>query len=303
MLGPFKNLFSRRLAKLQGKVPDYYNHEINGRQRYSIFSIVYEYEEKPGKLDYNYNEIREWKLLFEREFGKSVGFRDDKLIEYLSQCKLDEFLSALELLIIVKINHAKQNGEKWQRLSEFITKINKYFNIEKIGFEIVYVGDEELPLMIFPFESKFQFSETIQKPRSLLFNNQFSGALDEFDRALDDFRLGKFEDCIHKANKAYESTLKTILEKKGIGYKETDQIPALVKEVFKTDLIIKNAQTVFEGLNGLFNNGPNVIRNLEGIGHGQGEEIKKIEQSYAKFVINIVGSITVFLVERYEESK
>ena len=47
--------------------------------------------------------------------------------------------------------------------------------------------------------------------------------------------------------------------------------------------------------------GPNVIRNLAGIGHGQGEEIKKVEQSYAKFVINMVGSIIVFLIERYEE--
>ena len=110
---------------------------------------------------------------------------------------------------------ARQNLNLINETKDLIEKTNKIFSIHKIGFEIVLVGDDELPFMIIPFDSKFQLNEIVLKPRTLLFNNKFNGALDEFDRALDNYRLEKYSECIHIANKAYESTLKTILDKKG----------------------------------------------------------------------------------------
>ena len=302
-LRPFKNLFVNRFTRIHSKVPDYYVHEIKDKQRFSIVRLIQDYPLSNYEIGNTYDELDEWKLVFERELGKSIGYSSEKFFDYLITCHLSEFLSALEILIIIKKKHAKLNYEKNMELKNLIEGINKIFNIHKIGFEIVLVDDDELPFMIIPFESKFQLNETILKPRTLLFNQKFNGALDEFDQTLDDYRLEKYNDCIHKANKAYESTLKTVLDKKEISYTKSDTIPKLVELIIKnTDLLKVSTQEIFINLDKCLKNGPNVIRNLGGIGHGQGEEIKKIEQSYAKFVINMVGSIIVFIIERYEES-
>ncbi|WP_319580052.1 abortive infection family protein [uncultured Methanospirillum sp.] len=303
IIGPLKNLFFNRVARLNGEVPDYYIHEINEGQRFSVVRLIQEYSISYSGYGSPYDELDEWRYTFERELGKSIGYRKSDFLEYLKKCDLSEFLSAIELLILVKLNHASVNPDEISDLKDLIEKINRIFNIHKIGFEIVLVGDDELPFMIIPFESKFQLNETVLKPRTLLFNNNFNGALDEFDRALDNYRLEKYSECIHIANKAYESTLKTILDKKGIGYTKNDTIPKLVTLIIeRTDLLKVSTQEIFIDLDKCLKNGPNVIRNLAGIGHGQGEKIKKVEQSYAKFVINMVGSIIVFLIERYEES-
>ena len=117
-------------------------------------------------------------------------------------------------------------------------------------------------------------------------------------------RVEKFEDCIHKSGKSYESTLKAILDKKNISYNKEDKIFSLVTKVRDAcKLGDPSLNTLFERFWPVLEQGPNVIRNFEGIGHGQGANIKNYEKSYANFVLHLTGTYIVFLLERFEEFK
>jgi hypothetical protein len=174
-----------------------------------------------------------------------------------------------------------------------------------VGYQITLASEStktDVPFLIVPFESKYLYEEAIQKTRILLYNSKFDGPLNEFDQALDDLRFEKYEDCIHKAGKAYESVLKTILDRKKIPFSRTDKIFDLVLKVRNAlKLQDPSLNTLFERVWPILEQGPNVLRNLEGIGHGQGPDIKKYERSYATFVLNLTGTYIVFLLERYEE--
>jgi len=139
---------------------------------------------------------------------------------------------------------------------------------------------------------------------SLMYDEDFEGPLNEFEDAIDEYRKGEYKDSIHKANKSYESTLKTILEIKGEEYSSKDTMPNLVEKIRnKTDLIDTSMQSMFDSVWSVLQNGPPNIRNLEGIGHGQGSSIKEVEKSFADFVLRLVGTYIVFLIERYKETK
>jgi len=193
------------------------------------------------------------------------------------------------------------------KLRQFINIINKIFQIEKVGYEISIIEGQtetDVPILVVPFESKYLHDETVQKTRILFHNYEFDGALNEFEKALDDLRFEKYEDCIHKLSKAYESTLKTILDKKTVSYSKDERIFSLVTKV-RTALKLDDPSlnTLFERMWPVLEQGPNVIRNFEGIGHGQGTSIKNYEKSYADFVLHLTGTYIVFLLERYGEIK
>jgi hypothetical protein len=211
----------------------------------------------------------------------------------------------LQILLLLHLEDSRLDFQIREKLNKFIGVLNKLFQIEKVGYEISIASvsnQTDVPILIVPFNSKYLYDETIQKTRILLYNLEFDGALNEFDKALDDLRFEKYEDCIHKAGKAYESILKAILDKKRISYSKDDKIFTLVAKVRDTlKLQDPSLNTLFEQLWPVLNQGPNVIRNFAGIGHGQGTDIKTYEKSYANFVLHLTGTYIVFLLERYEE--
>jgi hypothetical protein len=182
-------------------------------------------------------------------------------------------------------------------------KINEIFRIDRIGYEIVPVSLPKLPYIIVPFNSQYLYAETIRYPMSLMYDAKFLGPLNEFEKALDDYRNEKYDDTIHKANKSYESTLKTILTLKDIDYEPHDKLPKLVEKIRnESDIIDNKLVSTFNSFWSVLQNGPPTIRNMEGVGHGQGIDIKKIEKSYADFVLRMAGTYIVFLIERYNET-
>jgi len=198
--------------------------------------------------------------------------------------------------------YAKKEEEEFK---DFIEKINEIFRVDKIGYQIVPVSLPKLPYIIVPFSSEYLYIETIRYPMSLMHDANFRGPLDEFERALDDYRYEKYEDTIHKANKAYESTLKTILKLKEIEHdpNKDNKIPKLVEKIRKeSNIITKELQSTFDSFWSVLQNGAPTIRNMEGVAHGQGIDVKKMEKSYADFVLRLTGTYIVFLIERYTET-
>ncbi|MFA6226648.1 MAG: abortive infection family protein [Methanoregula sp.] len=263
-----------------------------------------------SKIILHYTNIRPiisfdiWRQHCQRELNPQITY-ESPFREYLSKCSDEEFLSALQILLMIHLEQTRSSYEYVDSFKLAIEIINKIFKIEKVGFDISYVSDShqtDVPILIIPIDSECLHDEVIQPTRTLLHKLEFGGVLNEFDNALDDLRFEKYEDCIHKAGKAYESTLKTILDKKQLPHTKGEKISALLSKV-RDALKLKDPSlnTLFEHVWPVLNQGPNIIRNFEGIGHGQGADIKKYEESYANFVLHLAGTYIVFLLERDEK--
>ena len=316
MLAPIKDLFFRRMKFLKGDYPDFYSYTLNKNIRHKIIGTIldFNYVSRDRSLGDNYNELDELVISIERELGKNISsehYSDKKIQEFLFNCADEEFLSTIEILISIKVAFLQNFHDDWhnpqnlrQRLSELIDKINSFFKINKLGYEIVPAGLDKLPFIVVPFNSKYLHLETINLPMELMYAEQFEGALNEFQKSLDKFRKNDFEGAIIEANKSYESTLKTILQLRKLSFDEKkEDIPHLIDKISTARLFDVTLESTFKSFWPILKNGPNNIRNLSGIAHGQGKDVKKLQKTYADFVMRTVGTYTVFLIERYQETK
>jgi hypothetical protein len=215
-------------------------------------------------------------------------FSDDKkdaINELLLKSSIEDFLRTIELFIYVrKID--KSPGSQ-NRLDKTIRDINDIFRIDKIGYEIV---NER----IIRKDSELLQEQVIKQTISLLYANDFKGPLEEFQEALNHYMLNEYEDTIHKANKAFESTMKSVLTKIKFDFNQKDTASKLIQKLCDNGIIYPYMQSLFQGLP--------TIRNDQG-GHGQGLDLKVVNQSYAELSLNLAGSFIIFLVKRYHEQK
>ena len=316
LLYPIEHLFFRRKRRLEGKIPDYYSYDIPPRVRRKVIFTFFDCRvkvEDPLSGEY-YDDISVLYKYMLREFDTPLP---DKLTaevsvkSFLMMCSVEEFLSTIEIYVAIKYDRIRSIRGSWydsdaemERLKTFIDTVNKIFKLEKIGYEIVPVGLENMPYIVIPFNSRYLYLETIKKPRELLYNNNFKGPLNEFEEALDDYRKGRYSDSILKATKSYESTLKTILDLCKVKYTKKDNIPRLVEKVVnEANIIDSELKSTFHAFWAVLKNGPPTIRNKPGVAHGQGRGVSVIEKSYSEFVLRLTGTYIVFLIERYMEVK
>lgn len=312
------------MERLEGKIPDFYSYNLDKTIRFKLIKHIQSNIENDEVSDLIYSLEME----LGREISKESIYDDEKLENFLYTCSNKEFLSAIELLISIKFNDdpiyrmlvegssgiRKSTGEelkrnphpeyvkKEEKFRNFIITLNEIFKTDKIGYEIVPVSLPRLPYMIVPFNSQYLYVETIRYPMSLMYDAEFLGPLNEFEEALDEYRKEEYKDAIHKANKAYESTLKTILDIKDKEYTNKDNIPNLIDKIRKeTDIFNSELNSAFDSVWSVLKNGPQTIRNI--VAHGQGKEVKEMQKSYTDFVLRLVGTYIVFLIDRYNETK
>lgn len=99
------------------------------------------------------------------------------------------------------------------RLNNTINDINEIFRIDKIGYEIV---NER----IIRKDSEFLQEQVIKNTITLLHTNDFKGPHEEFQKALDHYMKKEYKDTIQEANNSFESTMKSIITKRNITFKQ-----------------------------------------------------------------------------------
>lgn len=304
--GLFENVFFRRKKRLGGKEKDYYSYKIPEETRWRIVHIVL----LENRL--SDSELRNLLQKLAKEFGRptiSSEIRDkNKIQDFILNSPEEELLTSIELLIALKnqdiLNrYYYDRHTSAQKMQDIIIQINKAFKLDKIGYEIVPVGLEDLHYLIVPIDSKYLYTETIKKTLTLLHDVNFKGSLQEFESALDEYRNEKYDNAILKANKAFESTLKAVLTKKRIAFDEKeDKITMLILKLFESPQFIDPAlKDAFNKVRGILESGLPTIRNQPGVAHGQGLDPKSIEKSYAEIALHLAGTYIVFLIERYRE--
>lgn len=188
---------------------------------------------------------------------------------------------------------AYRSGDPYQDnraiLDEAISELNQRFQENAVGYQ--YLSGQ-----IVRVDSQYLHAEAVEPAVSLLYDEGFTGALDEFLKAHKHYREGNNKEAISSALNAFESVMKTICEYRGWecdAQKATAS--ALIRTLRDNNLIPSSLQATLEG-------GVPTIRN-KFAGHGQGSEPVEVPAYFASYALHLTASNIVFLVEAHKASK
>ena len=175
---------------------------------------------------------------------------------------------------------------------EAIAELNETLLEDATGFQ--YENGRIIQL-----DSKFLHLETVKPAISLLIGNGFEGAEHEFMTAHKHYRNGEYEDAVSWSCKAFESTMKTICERRNWSYdKDRDTAGKLVKIISANGLLPGYSEEGLTGLRILLESGLPTVRNRSG-GHGSGSDRREVPQHVAAFAIHMAASYMLLMVEAF----
>lgn len=302
---PIFNLFSKRQKKLRGEVPEIYTYDdIPQKLRVQIVHIIKEaigddrYTSYPHAITiYEYIQsilCKEYGV-FKLGNGFNEGF-DSQVLNFLLQTSsTDEIIDVIELsfqrIYLLKDDYyyyqhttSKLNSE------DAIFELNERFKEHGIGYQF----ESE---QIIRVDSTYVHSEITKPTLTLLWNNKFAGANEEYLKAHEHYRHGRNKECLAECLKAFESTLKIICKEKGWIYNQTDPAKKLIQICFQNNIVPSFTQGQFTSLQSLLESGIPTIRNKLG-GHGQGQIPQKVDDEMTRYGLNLTGSNIIFLIEQ-----
>ncbi len=194
------------------------------------------------------------------------------------------------------ILHVPGRGYQFHTLDESIDELNQRFQEYHIGYQFQNG-------QLIKQTDRYLHEEVVLPALTLLSNPQFQGAQDEFLNAHRHYREQRYKEAVADALKAFESTMKSILDERGWQYdKDRDTAMRLLQILFDHQLIPTMLQSQFTQLRGLLESGLPTIRNRTS-GHGQGTEPVVLPKYIAEYALHMAAANIVFLVHAYEEYK
>lgn len=149
-------------------------------------------------------------------------------------------------------------------------------------------------------DSDFLHQSATRPALHLMRTEGFDGAREEFLRAHERYREGKFESALQEALKAAESVLKSIHDKRSWEYDKRMPFKKLLLSAKDHGLFPASMEDYYlGGLEKLLVSGLPAQRNQAGGGHGQGSTPKPIPSHVCGFALHQAASNIVFLVESY----
>ena len=145
-------------------------------------------------------------------------------------------------------------------------------------------------------DSEFLHAEAVKPALSLLSDNRFKGANEEFLQAHKHYRDGDDKACLVECLKAFESTMKIICDAKKWAYDSKATAHPLIQICLDKGLVQTFNQQQLTSLRTLLESGIPTIRNKQG-GHGQGSQPKEVPAELARYALNITAATIVLLVE------
>ncbi len=232
----------------------------------------------------------------EFHLGKS---RDNHFLQcqsFLLDSEKDGVLDIIDLsfkmidVVVRQIpSHLREQAEITQDPDEAISELNHRFQEHGIGYQ--FLGGELIRV-----DSQYLHSTVIKPAINLLQQSGFSGPSEEFLKAHEHYRKGDYKESINEANKAFESTLKTICDLKSWTYSPQATAKPLIEIVFQNELIPKFLQNHFNALRTTLESGLPTSRNKTS-GHGQGSAPVEVPDYLASYCLHLVATNIVFLVE------
>lgn len=305
---PVFDLFSKRQKRLRGETPEILVYDIISKElRVRICHIM---RDVFGRNAYGDNQRIEdmyeaIHMTLCREYGRDrlieTGRYDSdeqQVHDFLREAKdTEQVLDVIELAFRVVDKalrpdfqsysyHAKSKMHPDQAIDE----LNERFKEEGVGYS--FESGELIRI-----DSTYIHKEVVIPSLSLIRSKSFSGVNDEYLSAHEHYRNGKNKECLTDCLKAFESTMKTICDKKGWKYDSKDTSKKLIQTCFQKNLIPSFTQNQFTSLQSLLESGIPTIRNRLG-GHGQGPTPQKVDDEMTRYALNLTGANIIFLIEQ-----
>ncbi|MCB2362238.1 STM4504/CBY_0614 family protein [Clostridium estertheticum] len=227
----------------------------------------------------------------------------NRCIYFLSKAEIEETLDIIELSFRI-IDNGFRNLSYYDKSQkgiildsdDAIIELNHRFKEHGVGYEFIK-GE------IIRIDNEFIHQEAVKPAIKLLYDGDFEGASDEFFNSYEHFRKGEYKEAIVDALKSFESTMKTICEKKSYTYDKTkDTASKLISILILNGLIPEYLSNHFTGLRTTLAAGLPTVRNKTS-GHGQGINTIDIPEYFVSYAINLAATNIVFLVNAYNKSK
>ena len=177
---------------------------------------------------------------------------------------------------------------------EAINELNYRFREHGVGYQ--YKSGK-----IIKVDSQFIHSEAIKPALIMLSDPMYKGANEEFLKAHEHYRKGRYKECLNECLKAFESCLKTICKKRNWQYDDKRSTAKdLIQIVFDNGLIPSFMQSHFSALKSTLESGLPTVRNRQA-GHGQGSTQIIVPEYIAAYALHLTASNILLLAKADEE--
>lgn len=302
-------LYSKRQKKLRGEVPEVYQYEtIINPLRVQIVHIIRDTigEDRTYNSDYASSAYKFLHDSFCREYGvftlKEYARTDaEAVLDYFLQCsEVERVLDIVELSFKVINTHVRDDGYRYntsRRMEpdEAIQDLNTRFKEHGVGYQ--FESNE-----IVRVDSQYLHAEAV-KPTLILLGNEkrFKGANEEFLKAHEHYRHGRYKESLVDSLKAMESVMKSICHTRKWPYNQNDTAKKLIDILFQQNLIPTYLQSQFSSLRTLLESGVPTVRNKLG-GHGQGAASITVTESLASYALHLSAANILLLVRLEKEN-
>ena len=193
----------------------------------------------------------------------------ERVNHFLLSCGADEFLTAVAVFLSLARQITPDRGRKFgvacldTSFDSISDSIHGIFQRHNFGYKIIETKDG---FSAVPVDSEYQHKEVVAESISLLRRVDFEGPLDEFTKAIGYYSQNDYENAILWANRAFESTMKSVLEKLGFYYDKDDSAKKLIGRLFENELVFPSLECLLTNIREVLGGLP-TIRNKIG-GHG-----------------------------------
>jgi hypothetical protein len=216
----------------------------------------------------------------------------DEFTVFFENCEAAEVLDGVEI-VMKFIENAEGNHLLDQECNTktVAAEINRRFLDHGVGYQ--YQSGQ-----IIVATNSMLHSEVLTPALILLGDTRFGGANEEFLKAHEHYRHGRFPECLVDCLKTFESTLKIICDLRKWPYKPTDTAKALIDTCLTNDLVPTFTQQQLTSLRTLLESGVPTIRNKQA-GHGQGATRHHVSPQLTRFGLHLTAAVVVLLVESF----
>lgn len=300
---PVIELYSKRRKRELGLEPDVYTYDsFSANLRAQICYVIDDVLgiQDRNELERNYGSICE---VLRREYGvyKLVAGLHarasvmDELGQFISlEQDIDRVLDAIELCFGIAESYRDKSytyrypqEDTGAYIDECVSELNTRFKEHGKGYE---VSDGR----VLRIDSELLHTEAVKPAISFLNQAEYAGPRDEFFGAYEHYRHGNLKEALNDALKAFESTIKVVLELRGWEYDKTSPAKRLLAVLLANNFLPSYHQNHLNALSTLLESSVPTIRNKEG-GHGQGSEVSEVEPEIAAYVLHMTASAIVML--------
>lgn len=226
-----------------------------------------------------------------RRSASATDAQCDEFTAFFENCETSQVLYAVEVVMRL-IENAGEYLDHDCNARTVADEINARFREHGVGYQ--YESGEIIKLT-----NQVMHAEATVPALHLLSDEEYEGANEEFLKAHEHYRHGRYAECLVDCNKAFESTMKIICDRKGWPYKQNDTAKTLIKTCLSNGLIPTFSEQQLTSIRTLLESGISTARNKRG-GHGQGVQRIEVPDSLARYVLHLTAATILLLVESAE---